>query len=413
MNLRRVKTMDEMRALVEGGVGLECRALDRESACECVQWTLRRFRYRGLRRADRGVVRRFLALVTGLSMAQLGRRVRQYLEAGRVWDLRAANSGRAFARKYTRRDIGLLAEADGAFGQMSGKAMAHALGREFGEHGVVRYARLASISPSHIYNLRRSGAYRTMRTTFEKTRPTRRAIGERRAPEPNGHPGYVRVDTVHQGDRNGVKGVYLVNIVDAVTRYQFVGAVPAISENHMVPVLEGLLALFPFTIRGFHADNGSEFINHRVAGMLAKLDAELTRSRPRHCNDNALVEGKNAHVVRRHLGHEHIPAGHAALVHEFMCGRLSPFPDYHRPRLFPEPRTDAKGGTRRHYPRELVATPHEALKRLPDAARHLKPGVTLAQLDAEARAETGIQAAARVARERADLFRRLFSARSA
>ena len=213
--------------------------------------------------------------------------------------------------------------------------------------------------------------------------------------------------------RYSVKGVYLVNAVDTVTQYQFVGAVPAISENHMIPVLEDLLALFPSNIRGFHADNGSEYINHRVAGMLSKLDAEFTRSRPRHSNDNALVEGKNAHVVRRHLGHEHIPAGRAALVRAFTRDTLSPFLNHHRPCLFPELRTDAKGRTRRHYPAELVATPLEALKRLPDAEQYLKPGVTFARLDAEARAETDIEAAARVARERDDLFRNLFSPRMA
>ena len=291
--------------------------------------------------------------------------------------------------------------------------MAHVFHRAFNEFGAGEYERPAGISPSHIYNLRRSRTYRSKHTTLDHTRPAASTIGERRAPDPKGEPGYLRVDTVHQGDLNRVKGVYIINAVDAVTQYEFVGAVSAISENHMIPVLRDLLALVPFVVKGFHADNGSEYINHRVAAMLAKLDAEFTRSRPRHSNDNGLVESKNAHMVRTHLGHEHIPAGRAGLVHAFTRDILSPFLNFHRPCLFPELRTEAKGKTRCHYPAGPVATPYEALKRLPHAEQYLKPGVTFARFDADARAETDIEAAARVTRERGELFRKLFSGRAA
>ncbi len=405
INLRRVKTIEEMRGIVEGGGVLECRALDRESACEFIGWVLDRFGYRRLGRAEKGVLRDFIQFVTGLSTAQMGRRIRQYAETGRVRDLRASNSGRPFERVYTRADI--------AFGRMSGKAMAHVFRRQFNEFGKAEYERLASISASHIHNLRRSRTYTSKHTTPDRTRPVANQIGERGAPDPNGEPGYLRVDTVHQGDLNRVKGVYIINLVDTVTQFEFVGSVPTISENHTIPVLGDLIDLFPFVIRGFHSDNGSEFINRRVAAMLSRLDAEFTKSRPRHSNDNGLVESKNGSVIRAHLGHEHIPAGRAGLVHEFTRDILSPFLNFHRPCLFPEPRTDARGKTRRHYPASLVATPYEALRRIPDAARFLKPGVTFEQLDAEARAEIDIEAAGRVARERAALFRKLFSGRVA
>ena len=88
------------------------------------------------------------------------------------------------------------------------------------------------------------------------------SIGERRRPEPNGQPGYLRVDTVHQGDLDGVKGVYHINAVDEVTQWQVVGATAQISEAWLKPALEAMLAQFPFRIFGFHSDNGSEFINY-------------------------------------------------------------------------------------------------------------------------------------------------------
>ena len=75
---------------------------------------------------------------------------------------------------------------------------------------------------------------------------------------------------------------------------------------------------FPFRIRGFHSDNGSEFINHTVAKLLNKMLVEQTKSRPRHSNDNGLAEAKNGAVVRKHMGYTHIAAAHAAAVRGFL-----------------------------------------------------------------------------------------------
>jgi len=66
-------------------------------------------------------------------------------------------------------------------------------------------------------------------------------------------------------------------------------SVERISECYLIPVLELIVAAFPFEIKGFHGDNGSEFINRVVAGLLAKLYIEFTKSRPRHCNDDPLA----------------------------------------------------------------------------------------------------------------------------
>ena len=190
----------------------------------------------------------------------------------------------------------------------------------------------------------------------------------------------------------------------AVTQYEFVGAVQAISERFLVPVLEGLLGLFPFAVKGFHADNGSEYVNHRVAALLEKLRIEFTRSRPRRSNDNALVESKNGSVVRRHLGHAHIPARFAPLVHEFASGTLSPCLNYHHPCQFAAEAVGEDGKVRKVYRDADLATPYEKLKSLPDAARFLKPGVDFETLDAEARAESDLAAYRRVKEERERLF---------
>ena len=197
---------------------------------------------------------------------------------------------------------------DEAHETLSGPATQKILYREYHEYGGSKYERLARISMAHIYNLRKSGTYRKRRVAYQATRPTKVSIGERRKPDPQGRPGYLRVDTVHQGDLDGIKGVYHINAVDEVTQWQVVGAAAQISEAWLLPVLEGLMEQFPFRIRGFHSDNGSEFINHTVGKLLNKLLAEQTKSRPRRCNDNGLAECKNGAVVRKHMGYGHIEA---------------------------------------------------------------------------------------------------------
>jgi hypothetical protein len=175
-----------------------------------------------------------------------------------------------------------------------------------GDYGDPRYERLATLSVSHLYNLRKSAGYQAQRRNFTKTRPVCNAIGVRKAPGPEGRAGFVRIDTVHQGDQDGVKGVYHITCVDAVSQWQVEACVQGISEAFLLPVLALIIDQFPFVIVGFHSDNGSEYINHHVAKLLEKLRIEQTKSRSRHSNDNALAESKNASVVRRHMGYDHI-----------------------------------------------------------------------------------------------------------
>ena len=149
--------------------------------------------------------------------------------------------------------------------------------------------------------------YKKHRQVFTKTQSGKVNIGERRKPEPNGQPGYIRIDSVHQGGLDKQKGVYHINAVDEVTQFEVVGSVEKISERYLIPILEQMLDSFPFVIKGFHADNGSEYINRNVATLLQKLLIEFTRSRSRQANDNALAEGKNAAIVRKRFGYLHIP----------------------------------------------------------------------------------------------------------
>lgn len=116
-----------------------------------------------------------------------------------------------------------------------------------------------------------------------------------------------------------------------------------------MPTLAALRDSFPFVILGFHSDNGSEYVNHRVAALLRKLLVEFTKSRARQTNDNALVESKNGSALRKHLGYQHIPARYAQHVNAFSTEVLTPYLNYHRPCWLLEETIDSKGRRRKHY----------------------------------------------------------------
>ena len=405
LDTERLRTLSEVRAFLDGSHPVDFRPVDRDDAYGFARRTLVRFRYTTLDKPSKGLLRRFLGKVTGLSRARLTRLIGQYRATGRIED-RRRGPARPFERRCTAADVRLLAQTDEILGGLCGAATRRVMQRQFEVFGDRRFERLAGLSNSHLYRLRGSTSYRRRRTSTVKTRPVQIAIGERRKPHPGGRPGFARVDSVHQGDLDGKKGIYLINVVDAVTQYEFVGAVEAISEAFPLPVLEALIDAFPFRIIGFHADSGSEYINHRVAWLLDKLHVEeFTKSRPRHSNDNALVESKNGTVIRHYLGRTRIPRRHAARVNDFTCNVLSPFLNHHRPCHFPVETVGEDGRATKHYPYANVATPCEKLKSLDNAAQHLKPGVSFAELDALAASVSDLGAAAALNAARTDLFR--------
>lgn len=408
-----LQTLAQIQAFLDGSQPLDFEVPQREAAYAFTAQQLGQFGYRQLGKTDKGRVRRYLCKVTGVSRAQMTRLIGQYQAHGRIRDRRGAPA-RPFARRYTPADVALLAEVDALHGTLSGPATRKLCQRAFTVFGDRRFERLATLSNGHLYNLRHSTGYQRQRQHVVKTRPVQVPIGERRKPRPEGRPGFLRVDSVHQGDRDGVKGVFQINLVDEVTQFQFIGAVEQICERFLLPVLAALIQRFPFDILGIHADNGSEYINHRVAHLLNKLHiSEFTKSRARRSNDNALVESKNGSVVRKHLGYTHIPGRFAAQVNAFTQGVLSPYLNFHRPCFFPDPFTDNKGRIRKRYRQQDMMTPYDKLKSLPNAEQHLKPGITFEQLDTIALAMSDNEAARRLNQARADLFQTINKTRTA
>jgi len=394
---------DQIREFLELSQELEFTGQSRREVYRWVQLVLVAQEYAGQGRKERGAIRALIAKVTALSLAQVTRLVRMYRATGTV-EPRPYQRQR-FPRRYTEGDIAMLAGVDRAHGGLSGPATRCILQREYAEYGKPEYGRLAKISVSHLYNLRHSARYRRLGAVFEVTRPTAVSIAERRKPDPQGRAGFLRVDTVHQGDWEGAKGVYHINAVDTVTQWQVVGCVSRISERYLLPVLEAIRHQFPFRVLGFHADNGSEYINHTVARLLRKLLIEFTKSRANRSQDNALVEGKNGAVIRKHIGYGHIAGGHAEAVRKFYTAHLNPYLNFHRPCGFATVSVDARGKRKRQYKAKDYATPYEKLKSLPEAASYLKENLSFAQLDRQAKAMSDTECAKKMAAAKGKLLR--------
>lgn len=394
----------QISEFLKGSQGIEFAGQGREEIYAWIERTLVAQEYHRQGKKQRGAIRAYAAKVTGLSLPQITRLIRQYVKTGKVQAQRY--SRRRFQSKYTAADVKLLAEVDRVHQRLSGPATRRILQREYQQFGRQEFQRLSELSVSHLYNLRASTAYRKHAAVLEPTRSNAVCIAERRKPDPQGQPGFIRVDTVHQGDWDGAKGVYHINAVDTVTQWQVVGSTSKISEQFLMPVLEAILHQFPFRVLGFHSDNGSEFINHTVAKLLGKLLIEFTKSRANRTQDNALVEGKNGAIIRKHIGYGHIASEHAEALQKFYTAHLNPYLNYHRPCGFATVSLDARGRRQRRYKAQDYATPYEKLKSLPEPASYLKPTVSLAQLDALASRMSDTECARKLYAAKAQLLRR-------
>ncbi len=405
MNDEKLQTIEQVKRFLEGSEALAFKGLSVEDKYRWIEVVLFKFGYHRLKRARKGIIRRYLERITGYSRAQVSRLIGQYNRTGQL--RRREYRRHRFPKKYSLGDMGLLAKTDELHGYLSGPATKKIMEREYWVYGHEEFRNISMISVAHLYNLRRSNAYRSINRHYTKTKPSVVRIGERAKPDPKGEPGYIRIDSIHQGDLDGQKGVYHINVVDEVTQWEIVASVERISEAYLVPALEFMLQEFPFVIRGFHSDNGSEFVNKVVVKLLNKLLIRFTKSRARHPNDNGLVETKNGSVIRKNLGYAYIPQIYAQQLNAYHGEFFNPYINFHRPCFFPVLIVDSKGKVRKKYPYQEVMTPYEKLKSLPGAAKYLAHGVTFSKLEAIAGQMSDNEFAERMVQARSDLFQQI------
>ncbi len=401
MNDSHLVSISQIKEFSKVAKDIEFQGAKKNEKYEWINNVLVRFKYLSLKKKDKSIVKNYLIQMSGYSDAQTTRLIKKKRKFGKVFADKTIRH--KFPKIYTPEDIGLLAKTDEAHSRLSGPATKRILERECDFFKKSEFARLKNISVAHLYNLRGTRQYCSNVRFFVKTKTTKVAIGQRRKPDPEGQPGYLRVDSVHQGDLEREKGVYHINLVDEITQWEIVGAVEKISERYLEPLLKDLILQFPFVILGFHSDNGGEFINKVVAELLNKLLIQQTKSRSRHCNDNALVEGKNGAIIRKHMGYIHIPQRHADLINNFYKNYLNVYLNYHRPCGFATTIIDKKGKQKKVY--QTYLTPHEKLKSLEEAGKYLKPEISFEFLDKIAYQKSDNEFAALMQKAKDELFK--------
>lgn len=401
MNDSHIVSIAQIKEFLKINDGIKFCAVSKKEKYQWIENVLMKFGYFRLRKKEKSIVKKYIRRMTGLSRARTTKLIARKKKCGALW--LGSTKRHRFPRAYTPEDIGRLIETDNLHYRLSGPATKEIFKRMHEIFKDQRFERLKDISSSHIYNLRETRQYQSRALTVQKTNPVKIPVGERRKPEPQGQPGFLRVDTVHQGDLDKEKGLYHINIVDEVFQWEIIGSVERISERFLAPLLEDLIAQFPFVIKGFHSDNGSEFINKVVADLLNKLLIKQTKSRARHCNDNALVEGKNGAIIRKYIGHQFIPKGYAATLNKFYKEHLNIYLNYHRPCGFATKKTDAKGKEKKIY--NVYLTPYEMLKSHLNASNFLKKDIFLKKLDKLAYQQSDNECAREMQKAKTELFK--------
>lgn len=381
----QIVTIIQIKEFLKLNNAINFASVSRKEKYEWINSVLTKFGYARLKgKKDKGLIKKYIRKMTGMSPRQLKRLITKKRKIGVVSLSPEWGKKNQFAVVYGPAEILLLAETDNLHQRLNANATKNILKDEYEIFGDARFKRLSGISVSHIYNLRGMRTYTSHSTTFTITDPVSTPIGLRRKPQPMGIPGYLRVDTVHQGDRKIAmykyeKGVYHLNLVDEVTQWEMVFCVETISEKHLRPVFEQLQQMFPFVVINFHSDNGGENINYMVADILNRLVINQTKSRSRHCNDNALVESKNGSVIRKHMGYFHIPKTYALEINEFYQKFFNPYLNFHRPCGFATTTVDHKGKEKKKY--DTYLTPYAKFKTLENWTQYLAPGRTQKELD--------------------------------
>lgn len=396
MDDSRLTTVADLAAFLQSTKRFVVTLTTIEDKYRFIDRTVDRFAYKKSFRKEKHVIFLYVKKMTGYKKAQLLRLIKRAV-LGKL--IRTKYHRENPNRMYTSRDVKLLERTDELHLRLNATATHEIIRREWEVYRHQKYEHLSHVSVSHINNLRHHPIY--VNSWVNGTKARQIPIGTTKPPEPNDSPGSIRIDTVSQRD------VYHVNAVDEITQWEVLVCVPVISEVCMLPALQSLLDQFPFVVFNFHSDRGMEFVNYHVAAMLGRLLIKQTKSRSRHCNDNALVETKNGSVVRKTMGYCHINQKDADEVNTFYRNFLNPYINFHRPCLFlTDTKEDDHGRERRIY--GTVKTPYDAFKGIPGAQRFLKSGQSFSNLDTIAMQYSDNEFAELVRKEERNLFQKIY-----
>jgi len=404
MKNTHISSIKEIEEFLQGNHKISFSIPSKKERYKLIRNILFRFNYRKLNKKEKGFVKNYLVKLTGYTEPHTKKLIKRWLDNKSRLIYTEKKERNCFVKKYYPSDIKLLIKTDSVHECINGNATKKIMEREFEIFGNNKYKNISEISVSHLYNIRKDNRqYNSSEAMhYTKTQATQVGIGERKKPQPEGKCGYLRVDSVHQGDKDKKKGVYHINVIDEVTQWEIVGCVEGISEYFLEPLLIDLLEQFPYKIINFHSDNGSEYINKTTEKILNNLMIKQTKSRSRKSTDNSLVEGKNGSVIRKHIGRNYIHKKQAGKINSFYKKYFNVYLNYHRVCAFPVDVIDRKGKLKKTYPLDNYETPYDKLKRLKDVK--LKENITFDILDKIAYAKSDNEFAEEMKKEKIKLF---------
>lgn len=222
------------------------------------------------------------------------------------------------APKFSSDAVKVLARVWAASGGQCGKYLAASMRIQLdglerhGElvHGQDRYGpavrqELLGMSAATIDRYLRSVKAADQITGVSTTKPSpllRSSITIRKAgDEVEAEPGFFEGDTVaHCGPTLKGEFARTVNLTCVHTGWTFTRTVRNNAHANILSALTAALAEVPFEVVGLDFDNGSEFLNKAVIAWAGEREIFFTRSRPYKKNDQATIESKNGHLVRRY-----------------------------------------------------------------------------------------------------------------
>ena len=133
MNDGQLQAVEQVRQFLEGSEVVGFRGLTAKEKYCWIEEVLIRFSYPGLKRAEKGVIRRYLQKVTGYSRSQVSRLISEYNQTGRLKKTKYRRH--RFPRKYAPSEIRLLARTDELHGYLSGPGTKKIMEREYEVYG--------------------------------------------------------------------------------------------------------------------------------------------------------------------------------------------------------------------------------------------------------------------------------------
>jgi hypothetical protein len=271
---------------------------------------------------DKGRVLDAVIEVTGWSRDNARRRL---VATARSWPRSAPKRPRPRPRRYSYDALRLLQRVWAVSGQQCGKYLVvsmPALLDGLERHGELsldgrglfdsegRYsptvrAELLAMSPATIDRYLKPVRDKDQLTGISGTKPSpllRSSVTLRKAgDEVEAEPGFFEVDTVyHCGPTMRGEFARTVNLTCVHTGWVFTRTVRNNAHAHVLATLKEAVDEVPFAITGLDFDNGGEFLNWPVIGWAGDRGIYFTRSRPYKKNDQATIESKNGHLVRKY-----------------------------------------------------------------------------------------------------------------